>query len=39
MYDANFIAKFWWENGFLGGFQGTYPWAPTGVKVSWSLKC
>ena len=24
---------------FSGGFHGTPPWAPTGVKVPWSLKC
>ena len=24
---------------FLRGFHGTPPWAPTGVKVPWSLKC
>ena len=23
VYGANFIAKFWWESGFLGGFHGT----------------
>ena len=45
IYGANFIAKFRWESGFLGGFMeppplGTpLPWAPTGVKVPFSLKC
>ena len=24
---------------FSGGFHGTPPWALTGVKVPWSLKC
>ena len=39
MYGANFIAKFWWEIGFLkGGVPWNPPWAPTGVKVPWSLK-
>ena len=37
IYGANFIAKVRWENGFLK--DGTPPWAPTGVKVPWSLKC
>ena len=23
IYGANFIAKFWWEKGFLGGFHGS----------------
>ena len=35
---ANFIAKFGWESGFLWLTPPT-PWAPTGVKVPWSLKC
>ena len=39
IYGANFIAKFWWKSGFLGGFHGTPPWVLTGVKVPWSLKC
>ena len=40
IYGANCIAKFRWESGFLTGegFHGTPPWAPTGVKVPWSLK-
>ena len=38
---ANIIAKFRWESGFLGegGPWKHPPWAPTGVKVPWSLKC
>ena len=24
---------------FYGWVPGTTPWAPTGVKVPWSLKC
>ena len=38
IYGANCIAKYRWESVFFGGFHGT-PWAPTGVKVPWSLKC
>ena len=38
IYGVNFIAKFLWKSGFLWGFHGTPPWAPTGVKVPWSLK-
>ena len=37
IYGAKLIAKFRWESGFLKG--GFHPWAPTGVKVPWSLKC
>ena len=39
IYGANFIAKFRWENGFLRGVPWNPPWALTGVKVPWSLKC
>ena len=39
MYGANFIAKFRWKSGFLKGVPWNPPWAPTGVKVPWSLKC
>ena len=39
MYGANFIAKFRWESGFLRGVPWNPPWAPTGAKVPWSLKC
>ena len=39
IYGANFIAKFRWESGFLRGVPWNPPWAPTGVKVPWSLKC
>ena len=39
IYGANFIAKSLWESGFLKGGSMEPPWAPTGVKVPWSLKC
>ena len=32
------IAKFRWESGFFFGSYRNPPWAPTGVKVPWSLK-
>ena len=38
IYGANFIAKSRWESGFLRGGSMEPPWAPTGVKVPWSLK-
>ena len=38
IYGANFIAKSRWESGFLKGSSMEPPWAPTGVKVPWSLK-
>ena len=38
IYGANFIAKFRSESGFLRGVPWNPPWAPTGVKVPWSLK-
>ena len=31
IYGENFIAKFWWENGFLRGFHGT-PLGTNGSK-------
>ena len=37
IYGANFIAKFPWKIGFLKGGSMEPPWAPTGVKVPWSL--
>ena len=36
-YGANFIAKFRWDSGFLRDPSPT--WAPTEVKVPWSLNC
>ena len=39
IYGANLIAKFLWKSGFLRGVPWNPPWAPTGVKVPWSLKC
>ena len=39
VHGANFIAKFWWESGFLREVPWNPPWAQTGVKVPWSLKC
>ena len=41
IYGANFIATFRWESGFLrlGSRTPPPPWAQTGVKVPWSLKC
>ena len=39
IYGANFIAKFRWESGFLMVGSMEPPWALTGVKVPWSLKC
>ena len=39
IYGANFIAKFRWKSGFLRGVPWNPPWALTGVKVPWSLKC
>ena len=40
IYGANFVAKFRWESGFLKGVSmDPPPWAPTGVKVPWTLKC
>ena len=36
IYGANFIAKFRW---FSKGVPWNPPWALTGVKVPWSLKC
>ena len=39
IYGANFIAKFLWESFFLRGVPWNPPWALTGVKVPWSLKC
>ena len=39
IYGANFIRKFRWESGFLRGVPWNLPWARTGVKVPWSLKC
>ena len=35
IHGVEIIKKLRWESGFLGGFP---PWAPTGVKVAWSLK-
>ena len=39
IYGANFIAKFRWKMVFYGWVPRNPPWAPTGVKVPWSLKC
>ena len=39
IYDANFIAKFRWEVVSGGVPWNPPPWALTGVKVPWSLKC
>ena len=38
IYGANFIAKFRWESGFLGGSMEP-PLGTKGVKIPWSLKC
>ena len=39
IYGVNFIAKFRWESGFLRLSPWDPPWALTGLKVPWSLKC
>ena len=41
IYGANFIAKFPWQKWFstVGSLGPPPPWAPTGIKVPWSLKC
>ena len=39
IYGANFIAKSAGKVVFYGWVPRNPPWAPTGVKVPWSLKC